>query len=581
MNLNAIVAHQAALAKECAKYHKLKAREFENLNKLSINQYDDEQNNEHQQHTIDNSDSELNARHIHWQNPIPVQVPAICLFGFSAFSHLAAWKPTDDDDDNNQHSKLDMVNWFYSDLEANHSSNKSKRHAQDDDDSALLEQYLFDPNAKPSENEIADWNEMSKFSDKIDKVLVDQSWQETIEQQANKLVSKLSPVILVPGLLGSRLQGRTSAEKKFRVNVFCSKNTDWKDMWLSLRQLLPLAVDCWLDSVRLEYNPQTGYTKQPQGVEVRVPDFGSVKSVNHLDLRQPQATEYFAKIIKRYEQLGYQAKVNLFAAPYDFRLAPQELTGYFTDLKRLIERASELSGKKKATLVCHSMGCTHLLVFLRLQSAAWRQKHVRKLIALSSPWAGSMKALKALVVGDQLDLPLVSEVKMRKLARTYPSIAFLLPQAEIFEQASSLHDANDGPVMVQTPERVYRPIDLPDLLRDLNLTHQLDWFKETSSLIKPLEPLPDLRVDCIHSLNTLTPESLIFKNQQDFPDGQYELVKGNGDGTVNIESLMVCAQWASQLPDKVKHKIITNTNHVGILSHKMTLTHITEDVLMN
>lgn len=227
------------------------------------------------------------------------------------------------------------------------------------------------------------------------------------------------------------------------------------------------------------------------------------------------------------------------------------------------------------------MGCTQMLVFLRQQSAAWRQSRVRKLIALSSPWGGAIKALKALVVGDQLDLPLVSEAKMRRLARGYPSIAFLLPQPEIFNQTNKNRVEPGGPVLVQTPQRTYKVHQLDELLRDLNLTLQLDWYQRTASLIKPLEPLADLELDCIHSLNVPTPESLIFANQTDFPNGQYQLAMGEGDGTVNYESLMVCDQWARMLPQKVRHTIIMNTNHLGVLSHKTTLSHITDDVLTN
>lgn len=372
-------------------------------------------------------------------------------------------------------------------------------------------------------------------------------------------------------------------------------------MWLTLRWFLPVAIDCWLDNARLEFDPMSGFSRQPAGVETRVPDFGSVESVRHLDLNSPKMTRYFQAIIKRYEELGYQADKNLFAAPYDFRLAPQELEmSFFEPLRKLIEFAhsnggretlstsmealnqnAELDVKQKVTLLCHSMGCTNLLVFLRAQSPAWRQAHIRKLIALSSPWAGSIKALKALLVGEQFGLPMISGIKMRRLARNFPSVAYLLPQAEVFERPNKNQVEFGAQALVETPTRSYKVDQLEELLHDVGLERQWEWFKQTASLIKPLEPLADVHVDCLHSLNIPTAETIIFRNATDFPNGNYELANGDGDGTVNHQSLLVCGLWAAQFPNTIKHKIILNTSHVGILSHKQILDHIADDVLAN
>mgnify|MGYP003729628389 CR=1 FL=1 len=557
VNLKTIFEHQTGLAEECAKYHDEKLRQLEYLIKFE-----------------EERDGQVQLQH-----PLPVQVPAVCLFLFSQFKRS---KPMESSAD--RQGRLEFVNWIFDEEEIRRNSGKNFTKRQTEQqrstlNNKFLSDYLVDPEAPANyAANPPDTNEMVEFHENINTLMGDGRFHQLIDNNRPKIAGHLSPVILVPGLLGSRLQVKT--DKLTNVNIFCSKQADWKDVWLSLRMLLPLAVDCWIDNVRLEFDPATGFTKEPPGVESRVPDFGSVESVSSLDLRQPTVTQYFAAIIERYEQLGYTVDQNLLAAPYDFRLAPQELGDYFVMLKGLIERAQESSPSgKKVTLVCHSMGCTHLLVFLRLQSAAWRQSRVRKMIAISSPWGGSAKALKALVVGDQLDLPLISESKMRKLARTYPSIAYLLPQAEIFSRTNKNLPLPGGPILVRTPERDYRVSNIDQLLLDLNLTHQLDWYKASVSLIKPLEPLLDVRVDCIHSLNSPTPETILFRKQSDFPNGNYELIKGEGDGTVNFESLMVCDDWARTLPDKVKHIVIMNTNHVGVLTHKTTLTHITDDVL--
>lgn len=579
INLQSILQHQEALSAECHQYKLAKERELAYL--LQYNQENDQ---------------------VSLPEPMPIKVPAVCLLflaaelddalapngsGSGATGQQVVSKPVT--------PKLEMVNWIFNEEDIkfpslSKSNNSGTTRAKRDvaangqlDQSSLLSNYLLDPlvgttssqKLQPTEDP-----EMAKFHNDVNALLANEQFLQGMHAASAKLANHLSPVILIPGLLGSRLQART--QKTTRVNVFCSKESDWYDIWLSVRMFLPIAVNCWLDNARMVYDPETGFTKEPPGVEARVPEFGSVESVRHLDKNLPTSTAYFDPLIERYEQLGYTADVNLLAAPYDFRLAPQQMGQYFIDLKALIDNSKYNSPSgKKVTLVCHSMGCTHALVFLRQQTPAWRQANIRKLIALSSPWAGTAKALKALVVGDSLDLPLVGEKNMRMLSRTYPSIAYLLPQAEVFQMPNQNALQSGGPILVQTPARSYKVGDLEDLMRDLNLTTQYRWFKESSALIKPLEPLPDVNIDCVQSSNVPTPETLIFRNQQDFPNGDFELVNGNGDGTVNLQSLSVCNLWAQMLPERVKQTEILNTNHISVIKHKTTLTLLTDDVLMS
>lgn len=550
INLGSILAHQSALEFECAKYHGSQMRQIKKLVKF------------------DESTDKFDL-----PRPLSVQVPAVCLFLFSQ----SEWAHS------GHRRRLDMVNWLVDEHEYGHSNGSrhqeglSKRAALSKLEEAgeLLTNYLFNPadldNAE--DNTISD-----QPGDKLDldRLIGDDRFKEMIERSDGKLAAYLSPVILIPGLLGSRLQAKI--DKTDRVNILCSKEHGWQEMWLSVRQLLPIVVDCWLDNVRLVVDPRTGKPRSPPGVRTRVSDFGSVESVRHLDLNQPQLFRYFAPVIERLQQIGYTPDQNMLAAPYDFRLAPQQLAGYFVDLGRLVEGARSKWGRK-ATLICHSMGCTNLLVFLRLQTAEWRQDNVRKVIALSAPWGGAIKAVKALVVGDQLDIPLISETKMRDLARSFPSIAYLLPQAEVFARPSQHRVESGGPVMVETPEESFRVGQLPQLLKMLNLTLQYDWFRASASLIKPLEPLHDLQVDCFYSLNIPTPETVRFSQQANFPDGEYEVINSEGDGTVNMESLVVCDEWARLLPGKVRSRMIKNAKHIETLSRKEVLDHLTLDAL--
>lgn len=416
-------------------------------------------------------------------------------------------------------------------------------------------------------------DQIKLLHDAEDMLLNSGQFETIINDNRAELAKYLSPVILIPGLAGSRLDAEI--DRNYSSGFLCPEKESWVDVWISILDFIPFEIDCWVNIMEMKTNLLTGQVSDSPGVRIKAIDFGKINSVSSLDTSFPSLSEYFLPIIKRYEALGYTANFNLLAAPYDFRLSPLQLSDYFSRLQRLIESAMTNSpSDKPVTLVCHSMGCLESLVFLRQQNQNWRAKYIRKLITLSSPWGGAVDALKALIVGETLDIPLLSEETLRPLLRTFPSIEFLLPNKQVFIKPNST-----SPVIVETPLKKYRIDEIGLILRDLNLTTPLLWYEQLKDLVQPLSPLTDVVVDCLHGDNLPTPEMLIFKKETDFPNGIYSIINGNGDGTVNYQSLDVCGTWQTMLPTTVKQIVIPNVSHRGILSHKDTLTFISDDVL--
>ena len=70
--------------------------------------------------------------------------------------------------------------------------------------------------------------------------------------------------------------------------------------------------------MRCRYRNQTG-------VQIRPLDWGGLRGLRALDPYLPQLTSVYGKLIKGLEAEGYQERVDLFGAPYDFRLAADGL----------------------------------------------------------------------------------------------------------------------------------------------------------------------------------------------------------------------------------------------------------------
>lgn len=108
------------------------------------------------------------------------------------------------------------------------------------------------------------------------------------------------------------------------VHYYCEKNADFFNIWLNPKLLVPLVVDCWIDNVRLIYDPVTRTTRNPPGVETRIPGFGTPDVVEWLDpsYTRSLAGAYFKYVANVLVNRGYQRNVTLRGAPYDFRKSP-------------------------------------------------------------------------------------------------------------------------------------------------------------------------------------------------------------------------------------------------------------------
>eukprot|EP00731_Ephydatia_muelleri_P033295 Em0027g43a len=150
----------------------------------------------------------------------------------------------------------------------------------------------------------------------------------------------------------------------------------------------------------------------------------------------------FGDTFEYFVDRGYQRGKSIRAAPYDWRLAADQLyvRGYYDNVKSLIEEMYKSNGGRKVTLVTHSMGGPVTLFFLNnVVTQQWKNTYIYAFVPIAGAWSGGNKILLAQMSG----------MKPPELSRG--------PKALRMGNA----------VLVTTPKRSYTANDYEALFRDM------------------------------------------------------------------------------------------------------------------
>lgn len=371
---------------------------------------------------------------------------------------------------------------------------------------------------------------------------------------------KRPPVVLIPGDLGNQLEAKL--DKPSVVHYICYKKTDsFFTLWLNLELLVPVAIDCWIDNIRLIYNRTTHSTSSPPGVDIRVPGFGQTYSLEYLDPSKRGVGMYFFTIVQALVEWGYNRDDDVRGAPYDWRKAPNENKEYFLNLQKMIEEMAEKAGGP-VVLIAHSMGNMYTLYFLNQQPQAWKDKYIKAFVCLGPPWAGVAKTLRVLASGDNNRIPVISPLKIRSQQRTAVSTSWLLPYA---------HTWPADKVLVQTPTTNYTVRDYQRFYSDIGFEDGWQIRQDTEPLVSELAP-PGVAVHCLYGSGIPTSES--FQYSAKFPDVEPTVVAGDGDGTVNLLSAVQCKRWVGKQKQPVTLQELPGNEHVNMLLNFTTVAYI-------
>jgi len=352
--------------------------------------------------------------------------------------------------------------------------------------------------------------------------------QEIIaEKLQNRLLkdSVLRPLVIGPSLFGNMLEAELVNAK---TNYwYCASNSDWYTLWFDLYSQFPFEVNCWMDNMKLGYDPATRSSKYLPGVNIRTVDYGGVDGISYMDVQK--TIPAWANIISVLITLGYTPGLNVRGAPYDWRLGPDNNFGdSFTPLQKLIEETYLINGNTSVVLTSFSMGGGYLLLFLNQMSQGWKDKYIHSFVPICSCFGGSFWAptavLGATVFGTQQFDPLLS---------LWGGLLWLSPYEII----------NQDRVLFTTPTRKYTTADLPQLFRDAGKNTSAIVL-ETMSKFQTLAA-PGVPTYCVFGVDVPTPSTINFETENFF-NGPSTNTTVPGDGTCRYNSLDLCTVWAKQ-----------------------------------
>lgn len=189
------------------------------------------------------------------------------------------------------------------------------------------------------------------------------------------------------------------------------------------------------------------------------------------------------------------------------------------------------------------------------------------------PFAGTTKAAIPYVSGYNGGIFIVDPRLLRPAERTFSSLAALLPHAKVFKPTQD--------ILIQTPSYNYTAASYAQLFARLNDPVGQDMWKDTRPYIdRILTQHPGVDVHCFVGTQTPTVKGLVYERDGAFPDGPYNEIDGDGDGTVNLESAQYCLNWAQRkrnpLGKPLDYREFPGIGHGGLATNNMVIDAIIE-----
>ncbi|CAL4958083.1 unnamed protein product [Urochloa decumbens] len=368
------------------------------------------------------------------------------------------------------------------------------------------------------------------------------------------------------------------------------KGKGWFGAWPNCSDLLAHHyVPCFMEQLGLVYDPGAGDYRNLPGVETRVTNFGSSRGFQG----NPQHPDWCLEALrKELERIGYRDGDTLFGAPYDLRHVPavpgeksEVFTRYFQQLTRLIEDASRSNHGRKVILFGNSYGGMVALDFVRSTTMAWRDAHIKHLLLVAPlPSGGFLQPVRYMASGSDFlcmgpydDAAVVPgttplALALRPMWRSLESSVVNFPSPAVFRRRA--------PVVV-TRDRNYSAAEMEEFLYAIGAAAAAaEPFRRRAVPRMGYFQAPMVPTTCINGVGSDTPERLVYWDG-DF-DKEPEIVYGDGDGDINLVSMLAFDEQMRQHPGQSKlFKTIKlrGAKHGMILTEDWALKRVMHEIL--
>lgn len=372
------------------------------------------------------------------------------------------------------------------------------------------------------------------------------------------------PTLFIAGDGGNQLYAKLN--KTDSPHYFCKlKTNDYFELWLNLEEISPYVVDCLVDNLRLVYDNNTRTTRNANGVDIKVNNFGQTDTLEYLDSSHIYGTSYFAYMVNALvTKLNYVKGKEIRGAPYDWRKAPNELGEFFKNLTGLLIETYNTNNNTQVIIIAHSMGNPIILYWLNnYLSKEQKDLYIRAFVSLAAPWGGAVKTLRLMASGDNIDVIVVKPLSARPYQRSAVSTAWLMPSDTFW---------SDNEILVSQPKQNYTVKDYKKFFQDISYTDGYEMRLDVEKLTYDLFA-PEIEVHALYGVGVKTTESFVYTGNQ-FPDSQPNVIYGDGDGTVNIRSLLGYKRWYNDQNEKIFFKEFKGVDHLAILKNQDAIDYI-------
>ncbi|KAL6873817.1 hypothetical protein ACP4OV_013899 [Aristida adscensionis] len=391
----------------------------------------------------------------------------------------------------------------------------------------------------------------------------------------------LHPVVVVPGVSCPDLEARlTEAYRPSAARCGAMKGKGWFGLWENSSALQDNDyMECFTEQMSLVYDHAAGDYRNLPGVETRVPNFGFAKGFHEKNPFHPEWC--LTRLIAALEEIGYRDGDTLLGAPYDIRHAPpipgqisEVYSGYYKQFMALVEAATSRH-RRKVIILGHSFGGMVALEFVRNTPPAWRDAHVKHLVLVAPTLAatGFVDPVKNLASGPHnlLYVPAATALSLRPMWRSFESNLAVLPSPAAFGRA---------PPVVVTRRRNFSAHDVEAFLAAIGFADGVEPFRRRTVPKMRYHEAPMVAMTCINGVGNETPRQLVYWDG-DF-DVLPEIVYGDGDGNINLESMLAFDEMMRRQPGqrrRFKSIKLDKAQHGTIVTDEWSLRIVIQEVL--